>query len=97
MAPLDILSHLCKKIPHGVPILLFQGYYRKSTHRPPEDTETPLCFRKFKMLQFSCNTCHIVPLIVRIKINQLHYICAMLRYRNKVQDKIRSLSFSSGV
>ena len=25
------LSHLCRKIPHGVPTLQIQGYHRKST------------------------------------------------------------------
>ena len=42
------LSPLCRKIPHGVPTLQFQGYHRKSTHRPPGGTETPLMHWKIQ-------------------------------------------------
>ena len=67
------LTHV-ERFPMGYWFYGFRDTIEKVHTDPPGDTETPSCTRKFKMLQCSCNTCHIVPLIVRSKkVNHMIY------------------------
>ena len=64
-----LICALSRKIPCDALIMKFQRYNVKSIHRPLQwwQWDHPSCIGKFKMLQFNCNTCHIVSLIVRNK------------------------------
>ena len=91
-----ILLFLCalsRKITCDALVMKFQQYNVKS--RPiiqtlsSDDNETPLhsCIGKFKMLQFGCNACYIVPLIVRSK--KVNYMIPIRCCVIEIKDKIR--------
>ena len=76
-----------ERFPMVYPLYSFRDTIGKVHTDPLGALRPPSCTGKFKMLQFSCNTCHIVPLIIRSK--KVNHMISVRCCVFEIKDKIR--------